>query len=256
MKKTLSILIVGVAAISGAQAAVTLVSGFSRFGQEETATSDLGSKTLSLSLSNATRNDDGTFTTSPANNTKTVLDVSSLGLSGAAGGNGYTVNINFQKATGLDNMDSLFCASIGGAGNNSVIGRYEGGNKIGIANNGSSTGRPGSGLSGTAIDFRSPFSLTLSVQAEGAYTLFVTQNGSIQALSWSTQKQDGTLSALYLGSWATLPGYQSAATISGMSFWEGAATQDDLAAIINVPEPATASLGLLGLGALFLRRRR
>ena len=223
MKKTLSMLIISAATISAAQAAVTLVSGFSHFGQGETAVSDLGSKSISLSL---------------------------------AGGSGYTVNINFQKATDLNNQDSLFCASIGEANSNSLIGRYENGDKIGIANNGSSTGRPGSGLSGTAIDFNNPFSLTLSVQAEGAYTLFITQNGFAQALSWPSQKQSGTLNTLYLGSWATLPGYQSAATISGISFWEGAATQDDLAAIINVPEPATASLGLVGLGALFLHRRR
>ena len=256
MKKTLSMLIISAATISAAQAAVTLVSGFSHFGQGDPAVSDLGSKSISLSLANAIRNDDGTFTTDPANNTKTMLDVSSLGLSGAAGGSGYTVNINFQKATDLNNQDSLFCASIGEANSNSLIGRYENGDKIGIANNGSSTGRPGSGLSGTAIDFNNPFSLTLSVQAEGAYTLFITQNGFAQALSWPSQKQSGTLNTLYLGSWATLPGYQSAATISGISFWEGAATQDDLAAIINVPEPATASLGLVGLGALFLHRRR
>lgn len=256
MKKILSMLTISIAAISGAQAAITLVSGFSHFGQEETATSDLGSKPLSLSLANTTRNDDGTFTTNPANNTKTMLDVSSLGLSGAAGGSGYTVNINFQKATDLNNQDSLFCASIGEANSNSLLGRYENGGKIGIINNGSSTGRPGSGLSGTAIDFNNSFSLTLSVQAEGAYTLFITQNGSTQTLSWPSQKQSGILNTLYLGSWATLAGNQSAATVSGLSFWEGAATQDDLAAVINVPEPATASLGLMGLGALFLRRRR
>ena len=114
-------LIISAAAISAAQAAVTLVSGFSHFGQGETAVSDLGSKSLSLSLANATRNDDGTFTTNPANNTKTMLDVSSLGLSGATGGSGYTVNINFQKATDLNNQDSLFCASIGEANSNCLL---------------------------------------------------------------------------------------------------------------------------------------
>lgn len=88
------------------------------------------------------------------------------------------MNINFSSAASLDNTDSLFCASIGGTGLNSIVGRYESG-KIGIANNGSSFGTSrASGLSSTAIDFNSPFSLTLSVQAGGAYSVFITQNGT------------------------------------------------------------------------------
>ena len=100
MKKTLSMLIISAAAISAAQAAVTLVSGFSHFGQGETAVSDLGSKSLSLSLANATRNDDGTFTTNPANNTKTMLDVSSLGLSGATRRQRVHCQHQFSKGNG------------------------------------------------------------------------------------------------------------------------------------------------------------
>lgn len=257
MKKTLSILTAGLLGISSVQAAVTLVSGFSRFGQDETAASDLGSQSLTLSLGNATRNSDGTFTTNPADNTKTALDVSSLGLSGATGGNGYTFNINFQQATDLGNLDSLFCmyTTDSPALDNSIVVRYETGDKIGIADKGSSTSRPGSALS-TAIDFNNPFSVTVSVQAGGDYTIFVTAGNGTQALSWSGKTHNGNFDQLFVGSWATLSNYQSAATVSGMSFWEGAATQEDLQAIINVPEPATAFLSLLGLGAASLRRRR
>ena len=168
MKKTLSLLAVTLLGISGGQAAVTLVSGFSRFDQTSpdsgTAVSDLGTKSLSWTLNDALWNNDGTWTSNATNSKKNGLDVSSLQLSGAAG---YTVNINFSSAASLDNTDSLFCASIGGTGLNSIVGRYESG-KIGIANNGSSSGRPASGLSSTAIDFNSPFSLTLSVQAPPA----------------------------------------------------------------------------------------
>ncbi|WP_290504916.1 PEP-CTERM sorting domain-containing protein [Akkermansia sp.] len=256
MKKKLYLLAVTLLGISGGQAAVTLVSGFSRFDQTSpdsgTAVSDLGTKSLSWTLNDALWNNDGTWTSNATNSKKNGLDVSSLQLSGAAG---YTVNINFSSAASLDNTDSLFCASIGGTGLNSIVGRYESG-KIGIANNGSSSGRPASGLSSTAIDFNSPFSLTLSVQAGGAYSVFITQNGTTQTVSWPNMAQAGNLDQLYIGCWATLNGNQSSPTVSGLSFWEGAATQDDLAAIINVPEPATASLSLLGLGALLLRRRR
>ena len=86
--------------------------------------------------------------------------------------------------------------------------------------------------------------------------MFITQNGTTQTVSWPNMAQAGNLDQLYIGCWATLNGNQSSPPVSGLSFWEGAATQDDLAAIINVPEPATASLSLLGLGALLLRRRR
>ncbi len=256
MKKTLFILAMGLLGVSGVQASVTLVSGFSRFDQTSpgsgTAVSDLGTTALSWTLNDATWNDDGTWTSNATNAKKNGLDVSSLNLSGASG---YTVNINFAKATGLDNQDSIFCASIGGTGNNSILGRYETGNKIGIANDGSSGSRPASALS-NAISFTDPFSLTLSVQAGGSYSLFITQNGTTQNLSWDGKTQAGLLNTLYIGCWGSLPNYQCSPTVSGLSFWEGAATQDDLAAIINVPEPATASLGLLGLGALCLRRRR
>lgn len=260
MKKTLSFLAAGLFGISGAQAAVTLVSGFSRFDQNggaNTAISDLGSKTLTWTLDNATWNNDGTWTSNSANGTKTSLNVSSLGLSGAVGGQGYTLNINFRKAADLANMDSLFSmhTTDSTSGHDSIMGRFEAGNKVGIVNNGSSAGRPGSAL-GSAINFNSPFSLTVSVQAGGAYTLFVTQNGITQSLTWNAKTHNGDFSELFIGSWKDLNNYQSAATVSGVSFWEGAATEAELPAIINVPEPATASLGMLGLGALFLRRRR
>lgn len=260
MKKTLSFLVAGLFGISGAQAAVTLVSGFSRFDQNggsNIAVSNLGPKTLTWTLDNATWNNDGTWTSNSANGTKTSLDVSSLGISGAAGGQGYTMNINFLKAEDLANMDSLFSMHTTDSASNqdSIMGRFETGNKIGIINDGSSTGRPGSAL-GTAINFNNPFSLTVSVQAGGAYTLFVTQNGVTQSLIWNGKTHNGDFSELFIGSWKALNNYQSAATVSGVSFWEGAATEADLPSVINVPEPATASLGVLGLGALFLRRRR
>lgn len=260
MKKTLSFLFAGLFGISGAQASVTLVSGFSRFDQPQDSNilvSDLGPSTLNWTLDNGTWNGDGTWTTNAANDTKTVLDVSSLGLSGATDGKGYTMNINFLKAESLANLDSLFCMNIGSnATTDSIMGRYETGNKVGIVNDGGSSNRPASGLS-TTINFNNPFSLTVSVQAGGAYTLFVTQAGTTQSLSWAGKTQTGDFSQLFIGSWASLPGYQSAATISGVSFWEGAATSADLPAIINVvPEPAAASLSALGLGALCLRRRR
>ena len=114
MKKTLSLLAVTLLGISGGQAAVTLVSGFSRFDQTSpdsgTAVSDLGTKSLSWTLNDALWNNDGTWTSNATNSKKNGLDVSSLQLSGAAG---YTVNINFSSAASLDNTDSLFCASIG-----------------------------------------------------------------------------------------------------------------------------------------------
>lgn len=260
MKKTLSLLCAGLFGISGVQAAVTLVSGFSRFDQNggaNTAVSDLGSQTLSWTLNNATWNNDGTWTSNSANGTKTSLDVSSLGLSGTAGGQGYTLNINFLKAADIANLDSLFSmyTTDSASDQDSILGRFETGNKVGIVNNGSSGGRPASAL-GTAINFNNPFSLTVSVQAGGAYTLFVTQNGATQSLSWSGKTHNGDFSELFIGSWKALPGYRCAATVSGVSFWEGAATAADLPAIIHVPEPAAASLGVLGLGALCLRRRR
>lgn len=258
MKKTLFVLAIGLLGVSGVQASVTLVSGFSRFDQTSpdsgTAVSDLGTTSLSWTLNDAIWNDDGTWTSNATNTKKNGLDVSSLNLSGAADSSGYTVNINFAKATNFQNYASIFCASIQGtSGNNanSMLARYEGNNKIGLINNGSSTGRP---AISDAINFNDPFSLTLSVQAGGSYSLFITQNGTTQSMSWGTQT--GTLGELYIGCWSSLPGNQCSPTVSGLSFWEGAATQDDLAAIINVPEPATASLSLLGLGALCLRRRR
>ena len=128
MKKTLSLLAVTLLGISGGHAAVTLVSGFSRFDQTSpdsgTAVSDLGTKSLSWTLNDALWNNDGTWTSNATNSKKNGLDVSSLQLSGAAG---YTVNINFSSAASLDNTDSLFCASIGGTGLNSIVGRYESG---------------------------------------------------------------------------------------------------------------------------------
>lgn len=50
----------------------------------------------------------------------------------------------------------------------------------------------------------------------------------------------------------------TSADIDNVGLWDKALTADEIKLLngLTVPEPATATLGLLGLSALFLRRRR
>lgn len=240
---------------TSSQAAVTLVSGYSSFSSNGggVVESNLGGSNLSFSLpsNGSTVNPNGSLTVpQQGSGAKTSINISSLNLSKDTG---FTINLNFLSATNLDNQDSLFCLSTSN-NQNAYIGRYENTNKVGMAVDGSTGGRPGEAVS-SVIDFTQPFSLTLSVSG-GKTSIFVTSGGITQEIFWNNKTNSGTPSSLILGAWGSLDGNRSGVTLSGISFWEGAATMDDITGIINVPEPGSASLALLGIGGIMLRRKR
>ena len=68
------------------------------------------------------------------------------------------------------------------------------------------------------------------------------------------------LTRLALGGWAGSSGNSTTnEDVSRLAIYDGSMTAEEVQAAYmawTAPEPATATLGLLGLGALLLRRRR
>lgn len=255
--KIKSLIILGLALSANAFGAITLQSGFSSFKANDSGQilSNMGNQSLSLTLGEANVSADKsgitTGQTTGANN-KTKVDISSLNLSTKTG---FTINMQVNSVKNKVNNGSIFGLSTN-TNDNAWILRTEGSND-GFVINGSSSGRPTTALT-SVLDTTKEFNVTLSVENNQA-TVFLLQNGITTTLTWNQSVTESTAKELFLGSWGSLTGNKDSVDFAGISFYSGAATAADIPTMIqnySIPEPSTATLGLLGLGGLLLRRRR
>lgn len=234
----------------------TLVSEWDGFTSDGAATTgdlsfNFGSSSVNAGgVLNVTAN--GTLANRP------TVDLSSSGLSLY---NGLTISLEVKGATANTNLlglassqkEHLFAA--GTDGNTHGLFLFDGSSSKG-GNTGNTASLGVTSTTATSI-------ITITTGWDGANVVFkMYENGNLVA---SGQANDSAmaqqeLTKLALGGWA---GSSANSTtnedVSRLAIYDGAMTAGEVQAAYiawTVPEPATATLGLLGLGALLLRRRR
>lgn len=234
----------------------TLVSEWDGFTSDGAATTgdlffNFGSSSVNAGgVLNVTAN--GTLANRP------TVDLSSSGLSLY---NGLTISLEVKGAIANTNLlglassqsEYLFAAGTDGSAHGLFLFN-------GSSRNGGNTGNTASlGVTSTTATSI----ITITTGWDGANVVFkMYENGNLVA---SGQANDSAmaqqeLTKLALGGWA---GSSANSTtnedVSRLAIYDGAMTAGEVQAAYiawTVPEPATATLGLLGLGALLLRRRR
>lgn len=255
MKKTLYL--ISCVAVSSLMAqGATLVSEWDGFTPDGSATTgdlsfNFGSSSVNAGgVLNVTAN--GTLANRPS------VDLSSAGLSLY---NGLTISLEVKGATANKNLlglassqnEHLFAAGT----DNNTHGLFL---FNGSSSNGGTTGNTAS-LGVTSSTTSSI--ITITAGWDGANVVFqMYENGNLVAsgkASDSTMAQQ-ELNRLTLGGWAGSSGNSTTnEDVSRLAIYDGAMTAQEVQDAYmawTVPEPATATLGLLGLGALLLRRRR
>lgn len=255
MKKTLYLISCVVASSLMAQGA-TLVSEWDGFTQNGAATT--GNLTFNFgasSVSNGVLNvkADGTLANRP------TVDLSSAGLSLY---NGLTISLEVKGATANNNIFGLASSQ-----NEHLFAAGTDGSTHGLFLFSGSSGNAGTTGNNTALGVTSTSTtsiITITTGWNGSNVVFkMYENGNLvasgQASDSSIAQQE--LTKLALGGWAGSSGRSTTnEDVSRLAIYNGEMSagevQDAYVAWTIVPEPATASLGLLGLGALLLRRRR
>lgn len=187
-----------------------------------------------------------------------TVDLSSAGLSLY---HGLTISLEVKGAAAGSNLlglassqnGHLFAAGTNGSSQGLFLFN-------GSSNNAGTTGNTATlGVASTAT----ASIITITAGWDGSNVVFqMYENGHLVA---SGRANDSTaaqqeLSKLALGGWAGSSGNRiTKEDVSRLAVYDGAMTAEEVQAACmawTVPEPATAMLGLLGLGALLLRRRR
>lgn len=216
---------------------------------------------LSLNLGNSSFNSDGVLnvqsSTSLAN--RPSVDLSSTGTNLY---NGFTISLEVAGAGANGNLfglasggtDFLFAAGT----NRSSQGLFM---FNGSSNNAGNTGNS----TVLGVTSSTPSIITITTGWNGSEVAFkMYENGSLVASGKTTNTEltQQELSLLALGGWA---GSSSNSTtgenIYRLAIYDGVMTEKEVLSAYQawtpvVPEPATAALGVLGLGTLLLRRRR
>lgn len=254
MKKTLYLISCAAASCLMAQAA-TLVSEWDGFTPDGAATTG----DLAFNFGSSSVNADGVLNVT-ANGTlanRPSVDLSSAGLSLY---NGLTISLEVKGATANTNLlglassqnEHLFAAGTDNSSHGLFL--FDGSSsKAGNTGNTSSLGVTGSTSS----------IITITAGWDGTNVVFkMYENGTLVA---SGQANNATIAQqemtkLALGGWAGSSGNSTTnEDVSRLAIYDGSMTAEEVQAAYmawSAPEPATATLGLLGLGALLLRRRR
>lgn len=234
----------------------TLVSEWDGFAPDGAATTG----ELSFNFGSSSVNASGVLNVM-ANNTLANRPTVDLSASGLSLYNGLTISLEVKGATANKNLlglassekEHLFAAGTDGSTRGLFL--FDG-----SANNGNTTGNTASlGVTSTTATSI----ITITTGGDGTNVVFkMYENGNLVAsghTSDSAMAQQG-LTKLALGGWAgSSANTTTNEDVSRLAIYNGEMTAGEVQAAYiawTVPEPTTATLGLLGLGALLLRRRR
>lgn len=255
MKKTLYLISCAAASCLMVQAA-TLVSEWDGFTPDGAATTgdlafNFGSSSVNAGgVLNVTAN--GTLANRPS------VDLSSAGLSLYSG---LTISLEVKGATANKNLFGLASAQ-----NEHLFAAGTDGSTHGLFLFDGSSSKGGTTGNNAALGVTSATTtsiITITAGWDGTNVVFkMYENGTLVA---SGQANNATiaqqeLTKLALGGWAGSSGNSTTnEDVSRLAIYDGSMTAEEVQAAYmawTAPEPATATLGLLGLGALLLRRRR
>ncbi len=256
MKKTL-FLITGMATISLMAQGATLVSEWNGFTNDRSATtgnlafSSYGTSSVSDGVLNVSAN--GSLANRP------TIDLSSSSLSLY---DGLTISLKIKGMTagvqdimlGLASSETQFLFSAGKNSSNQGYFFFNG-----SANNAGNS--PTQVIGVTSADTYSIITVTTAWD-DSNVTFKMYENGT-QVATGKTNNTTLTqqdLSKMVLGGWAgESDGSTSSEQVSRLAIYDGAMTAEEVQTAYtawSVPEPTTATLSLLGLAGLMLRRRK
>lgn len=254
MKKPLYLISCAVVSTLLSQGA-TLVSEWDGFTADGKATAG----DLSFNFGSSSVNADGVLNVAAATGlaNRPTVDLSSAGLSLYKG---LTISLEVKGATANTNM-------LGLASSENVhlfaAGTDSGSHGLFLFDGSSSKANTTGNTATLGVTSTTSSIITITTGWDGSNVVFnMYENGTLVASGTANNSSmaQQALTTLALGGWAgTSNNSTTAEDVSRLAIYDGAMTAGEVQAAYEawtVPEPATASLGLLGLAALLLRRRR